>query len=222
MDKDMSGRAAETWRVSKTQTESAGGVIAAQHFEAAAAGAKVLEEGGNAMDAALVAALVLSIVEPWLSGIGGGGLLLWGPGDGGVIDTLDFNVRASRNMDRSQYPLAGGRDGDWFDWPSVEDDRNLIGYPSICVPGAIAGFAAALEKHGTISWEAALAPAIEIAERGMLIDWFTSLCLAVDAQGLARFPATAKLFLDNGRPRRVPNGAQVDYCLLYTSDAADE
>ena len=211
MDKDMSGRAAETWRVSKTQTESAGGVIAAQHFEAAAAGAKVLEEGGNAMDAAVVAALVLSIVEPWLSGIGGGGLLLWGPGDGGVIDTLDFNVRASRNMDRSQYPLAGGRDGDWFDWPSVEDDRNLIGYPSICVPGAIAGFAAALEKHGTISWEAALAPAIEIAERGMLIDWFTSLCLAVDAQGLARFPATAKLFLDNGRPRRVPNGAQVDY-----------
>jgi gamma-glutamyltranspeptidase/glutathione hydrolase len=211
MDQDVTDRVEETWTVSKKQLDSRRGVIAAQHFEAAAAGAKVLEDGGNAMDAAVVAALVLSVVEPWLSGIGGGGLLLWAPGDGGGIDTLDFNVRASRNMDRSQYPLAGGRDGDWFDWPSVEGDRNLIGYPSICVPGAIAGFAAALEKHGTISWEEALAPAIEIAERGMRIDWFTSLCLAVDAQGLARFPESAKLFLDNGRPRRVPNGKQVDY-----------
>ncbi|WP_375690288.1 gamma-glutamyltransferase [Pseudooceanicola sp. LIPI14-2-Ac024] len=219
MDQAVIDRAGETWTVSKKQVESARGVIASQHFEASNAGARVLEAGGNAMDAAVVAALVLSVVEPWLSGVGGGGLMLWAPGDGGTIDTLDFNVRASRNMDRSQYPLAGGRDGDWFDWPSVEGDRNLIGYSSICVPGAVAGLAAALEKHGTISWADALAPAIEIAERGMRIDWFTSLCLAVDTQGLARFPESAALFLDNGRPRRVPNGKQVDY-LPMTAKAA--
>ena len=211
MDQAVTQRTGETWTVHKKQVETTRGVVATQHFEAAEAGARVLEQGGNAMDAAVVSALVLSVVEPWLSGVGGGGLMLWAPGDGGTVDTLDFNVRASRNMDRSQYPLAGGRDGDWFDWPSVEDDRNLIGYSSICIPGAIAGFAAALEKHGTLSWADALAPAIEKAERGMRIDWFTSLCLAVDAQGLARFEHSAKLFLDNGRPRRVPNGQQVDY-----------
>lgn len=219
MDQAVTDRVEETWTVSKTQSESDRGVIASQHFEASEAGARVLEAGGNAMDAAVTAALVLSVVEPWLSGIGGGGLMLWAPADGGEIDTLDFNVRASRNMDRSQYPLAGGRDGDWFDWPSVEGDRNLIGYPSICVPGAVAGFAAALEKYGTISWAEALAPAIEIAERGMRIDWFTSLCLAVDAQGLARFPTSAKLFLDNGRPRRVPNGKQVDHLPMIAKAA---
>ncbi|MEY8830822.1 gamma-glutamyltransferase [Sedimentitalea sp. XS_ASV28] len=211
MDQNVTDRADATWTVSKSQLDSPRGVVAAQHFEAAQAGAQILENGGNAMDAAVVTALVLSVVEPWLSGIGGGGLLLWASGDGGEVDTLDFNVRASRNMDWSQYPLVEGRDGDWFDWPSVEDDRNLIGYASICIPGAVAGFSEALEKYGTLSWEDALAPVIEIAERGMRIDWFTSLCLAIDAQGLARLPASAELFLDNGRPRRVPNGKQVDY-----------
>ncbi|SFB10947.1 gamma-glutamyltranspeptidase / glutathione hydrolase [Poseidonocella pacifica] len=219
MDQIVTDRVKQTWTVSKKQLESPRGVVASQHFEAAEAGARVLEAGGNAMDAAIVAALVLSVVEPWLSGVGGGGLLLWAPGDGGAVDTLDFNVRASRNMDRSQYPLSGGHDGDWFDWPSVEEDRNLIGYPSICVPGAVAGFAAALEKHGTLSWPDALAPAIELAERGMRIDWFTSLALAVDAQGLSKFEHSAKLFLDNGRPRRVPNGKQVDYLPMPTKAA---
>lgn len=219
MDQAVTDRVEETWTVSKTEVTSTRGVIASQHFEASEAGARVLAAGGNAMDAAVTAALVLSVVEPWLSGVGGGGLMLWAPGDGGSIDTLDFNVRASRNMDRAQYPLAGGRDGDWFDWPSVEGDRNLIGHSSICIPGAVAGFAEALSKYGTISWADALAPAIEIAERGMRIDWFTSLCLAVDAQGLARFPDSAKLFLDNGRPRRVPNGQQVDYLPMMAKAA---
>ncbi len=112
MDQDVTDRLEETWTVSKKQVKSVRGVVATQHFEASEAGAKVLEAGGNAMDAAVAAALVLSVAEPWLSGVGGGGLMLWAPGDGGSIDTLDFNVRASRNMERSQYPLAGGRDGD--------------------------------------------------------------------------------------------------------------
>ncbi|WP_299820658.1 gamma-glutamyltransferase [uncultured Roseibium sp.] len=196
----------QTWNIHKHQLVSTKGIVAAQQFEAAQAGAAILDAGGNAMDAAVVTALVLSVVEPWLSGVGGGGLLLWADGQGQAVDTLDFNVRASRNMTRDQYPLSGGLDGDWFDWPAVEDDRNIIGYSSICVPGAIAGFAEALEKYGTISWAEALAPAIEFAERGMIVDWFTSLCLAIDLSGLSRFPATADLFLDNGKPRKVGLG----------------
>lgn len=201
----------QTWNIHKRQLVSTKGIVAAQHFEAAQAGAKALEAGGNAMDAAVVTALVLSVVEPWLSGVGGGGLLLWADADGKTVDTLDFNVRASRNMNRDQYPLSGGRDGDWFDWPAVEDDRNLIGYPSICVPGAVAGLAEALEKYGTISFADALSPAIEFAERGMIVDWFTSLCLAIDLEGLSRFPATADLFLDGGKPRKVGLGEQESY-----------
>lgn len=197
----------QTWTIEKPAIETEKGVVAAQHFEAARAGARVLAAGGNAMDAAVATAFVLSIVEPWLSGIGGGGFLLWSKADGSPVEALNFNVRSSRNTRPEQYPLAGGRDGDWFDWPAVEDDRNLIGYASICVPGAVAGLAEALEKHGTISLAEALQPAIEIAERGMLVDWFTSLCLAIDQRGLSMFPETARLFLDrDGHALKAENG----------------
>ena len=193
----------ETWSVAKRQITSSAGVVACQHVRAARAGAQVLARGGNAMDAAVTTALVLSVVEPWLSCIGGGGFLLHAD-PGGKVDALDFNVIASRNIDPKDYPLDGGRDGDWFNWPAVMDNRNLIGFSSICVPGAVAGLAAALERFGTISWSDALQPAIEEAERGVALDWLPVLAIAIDAEGLARYPASASLFLRNGRAPRVP------------------
>lgn len=200
---------AEEWSVRKQAGRNKAGLVACQNWLAAEAGAAVLRRGGNAMDAAVTTALTLSVVEPWLSGIGGGGFLLRADGETGEVDALDFNVRSSRNLDPGDYPLASGRDGDWFNWPQVQDDRNLIGYGSICVPGAIAGLAEALAKYGTISFADAVQPAIEHAQKGLVIDWFTSLCLAIDAEGLARFPASAALFLDHGRAPRVPETGKI-------------
>ena len=201
----------QTWDIHKKQVCSRAGLVAAQHFEAAQAGAKVLEQGGNAMDAAVVTSLVLSVVEPWLSGIGGGGFLLHGDGASGEIAALDFNIRAPRHLDPADYALSGGRAGDWFNWPAVIEDRNLIGYPSICVPGAIAGFAAALKRFGTLAWADALAPAIAVAERGIEIDWYTALCIAIDHAGLAAFPASAEIFLDAGSPPKAPANGEKRY-----------
>lgn len=194
----------QTWQIKKGQLTSERGVVVAQHFEAARAGADVLAKGGNAMDAAVTCALALSVVEPWLSGVGGGGFLLYGDGTTGAVSALDFNVRATRNIDPAHYPLMEGSGGDWFNWPAVKDDRNIIGYGSICVPGAIDGLARALERHGTMSWAEALEPAIALAERGMVVDWFTALCLAIDAQGLSRFEYSSELFLDDGMPIKTP------------------
>lgn len=194
----------EHWKIAKLERRTDKGLVACQNWLAAEAGADVLARGGNAIDAAVTAALTLSVVEPWLSGIGGGGFLLRADGDSGMVDALDFNVSSPRKLDPADYPLVAGRDGDWFDWPSVEGDRNLIGYSSICVPGAIAGLATALERFGTISFAEALQPAIEHAHRGLVLDWYTVLCLAIDAEGLGRFPASAELFLKDGRAPRVP------------------
>ncbi|SDY96611.1 gamma-glutamyltransferase 1 Threonine peptidase. MEROPS family T03 [Jannaschia faecimaris] len=185
----------QTWAVSKPQVESHGGIVAAQHHEAAQIGADVLAAGGNAMDAAVTTALALSVVEPWLSGLGGGGFLLHASADG-TVEALDFNLRAPLAADPADFPLVGGAGGDWFNWPSVQDDRNLIGPMSICVPGAVAGLAEALEKHGTLPWADALAPAIGLAERGMRVDWFAELAFAIDAPGLSRDADAAALFLD--------------------------
>ncbi len=198
----------ESWQVGKTQTVGKGGMVACQHWQAAEAGARVLSEGGNAVDAAVVTALVLSVVEPWLSGIGGGGFLLRADGGTGAVDVLDFNVVSPVGLDPDNYKVIGGNDEDWFSWPAVEGDRNLIGYGSICVPGAIAGLAEALERFGTISWEAALQPAIEQAHRGLQVDWYAALALAIDGHNLARFPASAELFLRDGRAPRVPEGGK--------------
>ncbi len=192
----------QTFTVRKAEVHSPHGMVAAQNHHAAAAGAAVLARGGNAMDAAIVTAMTLSVVEPWLSGVGGGGFLLHADGATGEVTTLDFNVVAAQNLDPSDYPLSGGDSGNWFSWPAVKDDRNATGYHSIAVPGAIAGFAAALERFGTISFAEALEPAIEHAERGLEIDWFAALSLAADAAGLAQFPASAELFLDQGRAPR--------------------
>jgi gamma-glutamyltranspeptidase/glutathione hydrolase len=188
----------QTFSVRRPAVSSPHGLVAAQNRHAAEAGAAVLSRGGNAMDAAVVTALVLSTVEPWLSGIGGGGFLLHADGATGAIETLDFNVRSASGLGPADYPLADAQAGNWFAWPSVTGDRNVSGYGAICVPGAIAGFAAALERHGTLSWEEALQPAIAHAERGLEIDWFAALCIAIEAAGLARDPVLSSLLLDDG------------------------
>ncbi|RJE79059.1 gamma-glutamyltransferase family protein [Paracoccus sp. JM45] len=195
---------AQTWSISKPQVNSTGGIVAAQHREAAQAGAKILSQGGNAMDAAVTTALVLSVVEPWLSGIGGGGFLLHA-GAGGAVDALDFNLMSPKAINPSDYPLVGGSDGDWFDWPAVKDNRNISGGTSICTPGAVAGLAAGLERFGTMSWGDVIAPALEIAERGMTVDWFADLAFAVDRTNLIQNPAAAALFLDPAVRRPHPD-----------------
>ena len=192
----------QTFQTHKPAVVSRHGMVAAQNRHAADAGAAVLAAGGNAMDAAIVTALVLSVVEPWLSGIGGGGFLLHADGATGHVDTLDFNVLAPQALDPADYPLAGTDSGNWFQWPAVQGDRNVSGYTSICVPGAIAGFAEALRKYGTLSWSQALQPAIRQATLGLELDWFTCLTLAIDAGNLARYPASAALFLDQGQAPR--------------------
>lgn len=198
----------ETWHIGKSETRSERALVACQNRLAAEAGARVLSAGGNAVDAAITTALVLSVVEPWLSGIGGGGFMLRADGVSGAVDVLDFNVISPAALDPRDYPLVEGHDGDWFDWPAVQDDRNLIGYGSICVPGAVAGFAAALSRFGSIGWSDALAPAIEQARRGLQLDWYAALALAIDGHNLAQFPAAADLFLRNGRAPRIPEGGK--------------
>lgn len=196
----------ENWQIGKAETRSTHGLVACQHWLAAEAGAGVLAAGGNAVDAAVTTALVLSVVEPWLSGVGGGGFLLRADGASGDVDVLDFNVVSPAALDPADYPLIGRDDGDWFNWPAVEADRNLIGYGSICTPGTVAGLSAALSRFGTISWEQALAPAIEQAHRGLLVDWYAALALAIDGHNLSKFPSSSALFLREGRAPRVPEG----------------
>src|SRR5204863_9055464 len=101
----------QTFSTHKAAVRSEQGLVAAQDRYAAQAGAAVLSRGGNAVDAAVVTSLVLSVVEPWLSGIGGGGFLVRADGKSGAVDTLNFNVKAAIGVDPADYPLTAGHSG---------------------------------------------------------------------------------------------------------------
>ncbi|MEM6547391.1 MAG: gamma-glutamyltransferase [Pseudomonadota bacterium] len=189
-----------TQQITKPMVEAPGGVVVAQNRTAAAVGARVLAKGGNAVDAAVATAFALAVVEPWMSGLGGGGaMILHRPGEA-APEIVDFPVRAPMALDPADYPLSGEADDDLFGWPGVVEGRNLIGATAVAVPGAVAGYAMALDRFGTLDWADAVRPAIALAHEGLLCDWFTILQIASVARDLARFPASRMAFLPGGQP----------------------
>ncbi len=190
----------ETWRVRKPEVRSSGGVVSTQHYLASEAGARVLAEGGNAVDAAVTAGLALGTVEPWMSGLGGCGQMVVHLAGEGRAWSVDFGLVASRRLDPGDYPPDEGRGSDLFNWPSVEGDRNVMGPLSIAVPTYAAGVAAALDRFGTRSWAECLAPAVELAERGLVADWYATLKIASTAARLADDDECRRVYLPGGFP----------------------
>lgn len=194
----------ETFAINKPVIRSAGGIVSAQHWEAAVAGAAVLREGGNAVDAAIATALAIGGVEPWMSGIGGGGFMLIGLAKEKKVYCVDYGMVAPKALDPARYALAneGKAPEDFtFVWPRVVDDRNILGPEAVGMPGAVRGFSAALERFGTMSWADAMLPAISLADQGMPTDWYQTLQIAYGAAaGLGKFPESAKTYLPGGVP----------------------
>jgi gamma-glutamyltranspeptidase/glutathione hydrolase len=188
----------ETWQVRKPAVSSRGGLVASQHYAASAAGAQVLREGGNAIDAAVATSLMIGTVEPWMSGIGGGGFMLYRDAASGTVHSVDFGMRAPLALDPADYPLVPGQDDDLFGWPSVIDNRNVQGPMSIAVPGYLRGIDAALNHFGTKSFAELITPAIESARSGFAVDWYATLKIAASAPVLAQFAQSAKTYLPNG------------------------
>ena len=188
----------ETWQLRKPAVESGTGLVASQHHEASDVGARVLTEGGNAVDAAVAASFAIGTVEPWMSGMGGGGHLLYRPARTRSVQCLSFGMVAPLGVDPADYPIVSGTDTDLFAWPAVVEDRNVKGPHSIAVPGQVAGMALALKLFGTRGWAESLAPAIALAEEGMAIDWYATLKIAGNVLDLAQFPESRRTFLPDG------------------------
>jgi len=207
----MSVSLTETWTVTKPAVTSDGGLVASQHHEASEIGAAVLDAGGNAVDAAVATGMAIGVAEPWMSGIGGCGYMVIHDAATRETHAIDFGTVAPRALDPASYPLDAGQDvdADLFGWPRVVEDRNVQGPHSIGVPSVVAGHALALEKFGTLGWADVLGPAIKLAERGMKIDWYATLRIAMEAPGLANFPASRDFFLPGGLPALSLNAAKL-------------
>jgi gamma-glutamyltranspeptidase/glutathione hydrolase len=160
-------------------------MIVTPHPSATEAGVRVLERGGNAMDAAIAAAFAVAVAQPNSTGIGGGAFLLLRLADGRA-----FAIDA-----RETAPAAAH--AELYTRPGLAEDASRFGGLAVGTPGLVAGFALALEEHGTISWKQALAPAIELADKGTPLGPYTRRFMDfMRATPLpARFPAVARIHL---------------------------
>lgn len=184
----------------KPVARSAGGVVAAHHRVAAEAGIDILRRGGNAVDAAIATGFAAGVAEPWMSGIGGIGVMLVREAASGRISVIDFGARSPQKLDPADFPITEGADSDLFGWPMVEDNRNVVGAKAIAVPAMVAGLALAHERFGSTSWADLVMPAAEIAQAGVEVDWYTSLIVAGALPDLQRDPGCAAHFLRGGYP----------------------
>ena len=185
-------------RLSKTETVARRGMVASKHPEASRAGVEMLQAGGNAVDAAVAAALAVGVVEPWSSGIGGGGYAL--VARGADVQVVAFPMQAAESATPDRYPLDGRRAVGGFLWDGVVDDRNYHGYDSMAIPGAVAGLALLLAEHGRLPWKEVLRPAIDLARYGHDLTWHDSYAMGQNAAAARRSAALARIFYPAGAP----------------------
>lgn len=186
--------------VRKPAVRSQHGVVASQHIVAAQAGAEILAKGGDAIDAAVATSMALGVVEPWMSGLAAGGcMIVWRARERKAY-AVNFGMRSPLGLNPADYPLSGqGVASDLFPWQHVVDDRNVRGATAVAVPGLVAGMGLAHKTFGTLPWEQLVMPAADLAEKGMLADWYSALLTGANARELTQDADTAAYFLQDGK-----------------------
>ncbi len=197
--------------VRKPARRAKGGIVAAQSRRAAEVGAQVLKAGGDCVDAVIATTFALNVLEPWMSGVGGGGAMVLYRAKDNAYEVIDYGMRAPKSLRVEDYPITGqGAASDLFPWARVKDDRNIHGPGAIAVPGVVAGMEEAHRRHARLPWNDLLTPAARLAGEGLLVDWWTTLMIASSAADLRRYPASAKAFLSDGLPPSAPWGIKAE------------
>jgi gamma-glutamyltranspeptidase/glutathione hydrolase len=197
----MPDQFSNTQVIRKPAISSKGGIIAAQSRQAAEIGAGVLKAGGDCVDAVIATTFALAVLEPWMSGLGGGGAMVLYRAREDRYEVIDYGMCAPASLRVEDYPLTGtGAASDIFPWPRVKDDRNLHGPGAVAVPGVVAGMEIAHRRHARLAWKELLAPATKLAGEGLLVDWWTTLMISSTAADLRRYPASAAAYLLDGLP----------------------
>jgi gamma-glutamyltranspeptidase / glutathione hydrolase len=173
------------------------GVVAAGHPESAEAGAVVLREGGNAVDAAVGAVLASFAVESPLTGLGAGGYMV--VHDGAETTLLDFFV-AAPGLDRTPRSAELAPVEVVFDPTTAQ--TFYVGPVSCAVPGTPAGLVEALRRFGSMPFAELVGPAIRLAREGAPVNHEQAYILRILAPIHERLPGTRELYAPEGRTLR--------------------
>lgn len=161
-------------------------MVASAHPLATRIGVQILEDGGNAVDAAVATAFAVGVVEPMMAGIGGsGGMLIWLAAEGRA-EYLDFYAVAPADPDTA--------------FPHYEGPSHTP--RGVAVPGTVAGLLEALERHGTMDRRQVLEPAIELAREGFPVSPLLARAIEGDSAKLSQSPRAREIFWPEHRPLR--------------------
>ena len=203
-------------RLIKDEARSGRGMVATKHKVATQVGVELLENGGNAIDAAVAACFAVGVVEPASSGIGGGGYLVYHVGDrGGVVG---FPMKAPLAARPDMYVLTGESAAGGFGWPGVVGNENMEGYRSIAVPGAVAGLCEAHKRFGRLPLSEVVAPAAQIARDGYSPNWFNLYSFGLLADKLFKHAELRRIFMPGDV---MPVGDQAGPAVLRQPELAD-
>ena len=164
------------------------GMVVSQHYLATNAGHSILEEGGNAYDAAITVAFALAVVLPRAGNIGGGGFMVMFDEASQESYSIDYRETAPEAATKDMFLNSDG---------SVNKKRATQGVLSIGVPGTVYGMWEVHKKFGSLPWSKLLAPAIELAEDGFLISPFMADALNKRYKKLGKYENFKKIFYQN-------------------------
>jgi gamma-glutamyltranspeptidase/glutathione hydrolase len=164
------------------------GVVVCTSAPACDAGASVLAQGGNAVDAAVATAFALAVTHPSAGNIGGGGFMVVRTPDGQVT-SFDYRERAPLGSTRTMYLNKDG---------SIERALTNAGYLAPGVPGSVRGLAMAHKKFGRLAWKDVVMPGVLLAEQGFALSPALARGLTREVAGpMAKFPASVAAY---GKP----------------------
>ena len=170
------------------------GMVVSAHPLATQAGLSMLQQGGNAVDAAVATTFAISVVEPFSAGLGGGGFLLMYQAKSNETKALDFRERAPLNATKTMYLDNQG---------NVRPNASTNGYLAVATPGTIAGLYEVHRKYGRLPWKTVIAPAIQLAETGLPVSWRFVSATKTRLPTLLKNPDAQKIFTHNGKTYQI-------------------
>ena len=198
------------------------GMVATSESQAAMAGLRVLEEGGNAVDAAIATSAALCVTEPMSTGLGGDMFALTWMADDRKVTALNGSGRSGRKVSLEEMRRQG------------HTEMPHLGAQSVTVPGIVDGWQTLLKRHGSMPLSRLLQPAIDYSTDGFVVQKVLGGSWAWNAEKLAQNPSGQELLLDGRAPRpgeimRFPEMAEVLKAIasqgpkaLYTGKVAEQ
>ena len=174
------------WRYSANEmavTAENGMVVSTDEY-ATNVGVQILQEGGNAIDAAIAVQFALAVVNPEAGNIGGGGFMVVRTAEGETA-ALDYREKAPFEATRDMYLDPAGN----------LTDKSVVGHLAAGVPGTVSGMSAAHERFGTVPWADLVRPAIELAEGFEVKERFLGSLSKTMVEALTAYPTSASQFL---------------------------